>query len=201
MSESGYEIVCNSCRAAVASDARSCPQCGEQMLQDASAPSPGVGFVPSPIGVAAVGYGSAAPGAGYELPMAFMSPPRPRELRYGGFWIRVGAYLIDSLVIGFTLIVAQYFVGEWVALLWVASLLYFPIMESGAGQGTVGKQALNLRVTDLQGRRLSFARALGRTFAKVLSSFLLCIGYLMVALNRRKRALHDVVAGTLVVRG
>jgi uncharacterized RDD family membrane protein YckC len=196
VSEGGYEVICNACRATVSSDARVCPQCGER--PDAPAPTPVGGFV-SPMRVA-TSYSGA--GGGYELPTAFMSPQWPRDLRYAGFWIRVAAYLIDSLVIVTTITIAGYFLGAWVGLFWLATLLlYFPLMESGAGQGTIGKQALNLRVTDLQGQRVSFGRALGRSFAKVLSSLFLCIGYLMIAVTGRSQGLHDLIAKTLVVRG
>ena len=60
--------------------------------------------------------------------------------------------------------------------------------------------ALGLKVTDLQGKRISFARATGRHFAKLLSGMILLIGYIMAGLTERKQALHDMIAGTLVVR-
>lgn len=83
------------------------------------------------------------------------------------------------------------FVGDW---------LYFSLMESSSSQGTVGKIVCGLRVTDTQGRRISFGRATGRYFAKILSALILLIGYLMVGWTRQKRGLHDFIAGTLVVR-
>ncbi|PYV64750.1 MAG: RDD family protein, partial [Acidobacteria bacterium] len=57
-----------------------------------------------------------------------------------------------------------------------------------------------LKVTDLAGRRISFARASGRYFAKYLSSMTLLIGYIMAGFTERKQALHDMIAGTLVIR-
>ena len=80
------------------------------------------------------------------------------------------------------------------------ALLYFPVMESSGRQATFGKQICGLAVTDTHGRRISFGRAVGRYLAKILSALLLCIGFLMVAFTHRKRGLHDVIAGTLVVR-
>jgi uncharacterized RDD family membrane protein YckC len=109
--------------------------------------------------------------------------------------------LIDTLVVWVAALLAWYLVGGWaVALVWLGAVLYRPVMESSAGQGTVGKQVLNLRVTDLDGRRVSFVRALGRDLAKIISALVLCIGFVMVGWNRRKRGLHDVMAGTLVMR-
>ena len=78
--------------------------------------------------------------------------------------------------------------------------LYFPLMESSASQGTIGKIAFSLIVTDTSFRRISFWRALGRQFAKILSTLILDLGYVMVGLTPQKRGLHDYVAGTLVLR-
>jgi Predicted membrane protein/domain len=79
--------------------------------------------------------------------------------------------------------------------------LYFAICESSAWQATIGKLALGIRVTDLQGRRISFLRALGRYGAKFISAIILGIGFIMVAFTRRKQGLHDLIAGTLVLNG
>jgi len=64
----------------------------------------------------------------------------------------------------------------------------------------LGKRALGLVVTDLDGRRISFGRATGRYFGKVFSGMLFYVGFLMAAFTARKQALHDVLAGTLVVQ-
>jgi uncharacterized RDD family membrane protein YckC len=73
-------------------------------------------------------------------------------------------------------------------------------MESSSYQGTLGKMIFGLKVTDLYGNRISFERATGRNFAKILSAMILGIGYLMVAFTERKQGLHDLLAGTLVRR-
>lgn len=78
---------------------------------------------------------------------------------------------------------------------------YYALCESSAWQATVGKLALGIRVTDMDGRRLSLGRALIRYPAMILSSLILCIGYIMVAFTRRKQGLHDLIAGTLVLNG
>lgn len=77
--------------------------------------------------------------------------------------------------------------------------LYFAGMESSRHQATVGKMALGIKVVDAQGARLSFGHALGRWFAAALSYLTLYIGFLMAAFTQNKQALHDLVAGTLVV--
>jgi uncharacterized RDD family membrane protein YckC len=74
------------------------------------------------------------------------------------------------------------------------------LMESSAKQATVGKMALGLVVTDLNGNRITFARATGRYFGKALSSLILHIGYLMAGFTPKKQALHDIIAECLVVK-
>jgi len=140
---------------------------------------------------------------------------------YGGFWIRVVAYIIDGIILniafgiigailGISLIpadpatmgpaeaMAQ--LGTFQAVAVVGSWLYFALMESSARGATIGKMAMGLRVVDENGQRISFLRATGRFFAKFISAVILLIGYLMVAFTDRKRGLHDIMAGTLVVK-
>ena len=97
----------------------------------------------------------------------------------------------------------HYFAAAWPAMLigFAIAVLYFAICESSAWQGTVGKLALGIRVTDLEGRRISLGRAFGRYFAKLLSAIILGIGFLMVAFTQRKQGLHDMIVGTLVLNG
>jgi uncharacterized RDD family membrane protein YckC len=79
--------------------------------------------------------------------------------------------------------------------------LYYAWMESSRYQGTLGKMALGLIVTDLEGRPVTFARASGRYFAKIITGFIpLGIGYAMAGFTEKKQALHDIIAGCLVLR-
>ena len=82
----------------------------------------------------------------------------------------------------------------------VAGWLYFALMESSARGATLGKMALGLRVVDLNGGRIGFGRATGRYFGKIISAAILCIGYIMAGFTQQKQALHDIMAGCLVVR-
>jgi uncharacterized RDD family membrane protein YckC len=82
-----------------------------------------------------------------------------------------------------------------------AGWLYYAWMESSQYQGTLGKMALGLTVTDLQGRRVTFARASGRFFAKIITGLIpLAIGYIMAGFTEKKQALHDMIASCLVLR-
>ena len=84
---------------------------------------------------------------------------------------------------------------------WLAGILYFVLMDSSAKQGTLGKIALGLVVTDVQGNRIGLGRAAGRYFAKILSSLILLIGFIMIAFTERKQGLHDILCSTLVLKG
>jgi uncharacterized RDD family membrane protein YckC len=77
--------------------------------------------------------------------------------------------------------------------------LYFSILESSNWQATFGKLAMRIKITDLRGERISYARASARFFAKILSTNILLIGYLIAFFTQRKQALHDLLANTLVI--
>lgn len=149
------------------------------------------------------------------------TPPGTTATEYGGFWIRVVAYLLDaillniafgivSMILGITMIPANFAtmdteevmtsMGRLQLASLVATWLYFALMESSARGATVGKMAVGLRVVTEQGNRLSFLNATGRFFAKLVSAIILCIGFLMVAFTDRKRGLHDMIASTLVIK-
>lgn len=80
----------------------------------------------------------------------------------------------------------------------VAGWLYFALMESSKYQGTIGKKVLGLIVTDENGNRITFGRATGRYFAKIISGMTLWIGYIIAGFTDKKQALHDIIANTLV---
>jgi uncharacterized RDD family membrane protein YckC len=83
---------------------------------------------------------------------------------------------------------------------YVVAILYFAITESSAWQATLGKKAVGIIVTDLDGNRISFGKALGRLFAKIISAIILYIGFFMAGFTEKKQGLHDMIAGTLVVK-
>jgi uncharacterized RDD family membrane protein YckC len=91
-----------------------------------------------------------------------------------------------------------YFMSMFV--MFIAGWLYFALMESSNKGATLGKMALSLRVTGMNGEKISFAKATGRYFGKIISGMILCIGYIMAGFTEKKQALHDMMAGCLVVR-
>ncbi|MCD4682029.1 MAG: RDD family protein [Bacteroidales bacterium] len=82
----------------------------------------------------------------------------------------------------------------------VMQWLYFALMESSKYQGTVGKMVLKIKVTDEAGNRISFARATGRYFGKIISGMILMIGYIMAGFTEKKQALHDMMASCYVIK-
>lgn len=146
---------------------------------------------------------------------------------YAGFWIRVGASLIDTIVLYIVLLIFTVIFGMGIGtmsglgdagdtaasgisvlmslifslIFLVISVGYFVVLESGPWQATLGKKAVGIIVTDENGRRISQLRALGRYFAKILSGITLLIGYIMVAFTDKKQGMHDMVADTLVLKG
>jgi len=146
-------------------------------------------------------------------------------VEYAGFWKRLLAAIIDGVILG----IANMIIGAILGLIMgvemsgfqtgvngnididitymatsnsitiVIGWLYFALLESSSGQATLGKRALGIIVTDYEGRRISFLRATGRHFAKIISVVILLIGYIMIAFTQKKQGLHDIIAETLVV--
>jgi uncharacterized RDD family membrane protein YckC len=153
--------------------------------------------------------------------------PQPAALHsYAGFWKRFAAHLIDQLimgVVGFIVFIPALIMlglgsrnledsdlstGFFLAFLsayimfitffLIAQWLYYALMESKKG-ATLGKMALGIIVTDMNGGPITFGRASGRYFAKFISSLTLMIGYIIAGFTQQKQALHDIIAGCLVV--
>jgi uncharacterized RDD family membrane protein YckC len=80
------------------------------------------------------------------------------------------------------------------------AILYWSLMESSKYQATIGKMALGLKVTDVDGNSLDFVKSLIRNVCKIISGMILFIGYIMAGFTEKKQGLHDIIAGTLVVK-
>ena len=206
-------MFCSKCGAVLAGDAAFCQSCGNPVSRAAAALGPSVGTVSPHAGVGAIVYAS--------------------NVTYAGFWLRFVAYLLDSIIIGFAVMVlfvplfflmggaamleglprhgervdpAQFMaffssVLTLVVLSSVAKWLYYAYLESGEKQATWGKQALGIYVTDLAGLRVTFGRATGRFFARIVTGLIpLGIGFIMAGFTERRQALHDMIASTLVLR-
>jgi uncharacterized RDD family membrane protein YckC len=204
-----------------------CPNCG-QPAPAAAAPSIPIAAVTSTgAPIVAEAFPAGAPPVVYAAPLQPILAPRPYAgfwLRFVAFIIDsivltviLGILVgVGVLLVGFTYIrsatngmnpedpaFASMIFG-WVMLLSFALVipmwLYFAGMESSAHQATLGKMALGLIVTDVNDRRISFGRASGRFFAKLINPYTLYIGYIMAGFTQKKQGLHDMIASTLVLR-
>ena len=101
------------------------------------------------------------------------------------------AAFIGTIIIAYITLIFGRIVAVW---------LYHAMLESGPHQSTWGKRVLGLKVTSYTGQRISFMHATGRYFSTLVTNMTMGIGYLMVAFTDRKQALHDMIAGTLVVK-
>jgi uncharacterized RDD family membrane protein YckC len=147
----------------------------------------------------------------------------PRRFVYAGFWLRLAAYLLDSLLLGLTAGIAVFMplmsrgaisqdnlwdiytanTPQFVALRLLMLMIqwaYFALLESSPWQASLGKRMLGLKVTDLEGNRISFGRASARFFCTLISGFILMAGFIMIAFTQKKQALHDILTGCLVIK-
>jgi uncharacterized RDD family membrane protein YckC len=203
-------MFCSKCGANVAEGAAFCVACGQ------------------PIGGVAAAPGATASPAGYAV-------VRP-TVAYAGFWLRFVAAIIDGILISipfvpfyiaifasmlpqlqsrnwqtgnpfdfFAIVMPKILLITVVGL--IASWLYWGFMESSAWQATLGKKALGLMVTDMEGKRVTFGRSSGRFAAGRGAAVIPSIGglYFFVScicagFTEKKQALHDMIAGCLVIR-
>jgi uncharacterized RDD family membrane protein YckC len=193
--------------------AQSAPPVAQGTYGNASASS-GAG------GYSSAGYGGASGYATTPAPGAYGAAV---YTGYAGFWLRFVAFIIDAIIVsavtmpvswmlgfgagmagmaGHMVSPPMIFAGSGVGFLFgtIVRWLYGAGFESSKYQATLGKMLLGMKVTDLGGYRITFGRATGRHFAKYLSALILCIGFFMIAFTERKQGLHDILAGTLVVR-
>jgi uncharacterized RDD family membrane protein YckC len=144
-----------------------------------------------------------APSVAAAAPVVSMA-----ELQPAGFWLRAVAVIVDSalmMILLAVMMIGAAGVGEdliapayW---LWVLiSFLYWPVLESSAQRGTVGKMMLGLVVADIDGGKLPFLRSLLRNLAKIISAIPFYIGFVLAAFTARKQALHDLITKAVVLR-
>lgn len=210
-------MYCSKCGTEISTATTFCPTCGQ----------PTLGGIPAtPATPAAI-----APSApGTFAPATPAAPIYYTGVQYAGFWLRFAAYLIDSLLatVAFVVLLIPILVfsgvmpaigrisrGEdpadvfalvssifvAIALSLAGIWLYYALLESSSWQGTVGKKALNLKVTDMSGNPVTFGRASGRFFARFITELIpLKIGYILAGFTEKKQAIHDMIASCLVLR-
>ncbi len=183
-------MFCQSCGGENPAAAEFCQNCGKPILRSAAAPAP----------------------------LAARATPSPL---YAGFWLRFAAILIDGIIwnLAVTLVVVLFIMfafasvmagGNVVAIIMIGLIaglgiylgwfFYHAYCESSDWQGSIGKRVLGLYVTDTEGRRLTFGRAAGRNFSRLISDMTFGVGYFMAGFTVRKQSLHDMVADCVVCR-
>jgi len=195
-------MYCQSCGANVAEGTAFCTHCGR----------PIVGY--------SLGQSTSAETSetGAASPMSGVTAPKGLQ---AGFWLRFVAAFIDGIVLLITMPLIMRNAGNrafviatilphllaFLLVLLVGRWLYWALMESSTWQATVGKRALGLFVTDLGGNRATFGKTSGRFFAgrglgsiPYLGGLYYLIDCICAGVTDRKQAIHDMIAGCLVMR-
>jgi uncharacterized RDD family membrane protein YckC len=219
-------VYCSKCGSNLADDATFCSRCGAQIVAVSPAAIPTSGAAPLaaavPAGAIAGGYAVAQPVYVQPLPLVTYAGFWLRVLAYLIDMIVLGLFAVPiligaAMVMGIggmiesiphnqdpfmnglppAFILFLMFCG---GLSLFGTWLYFALLESSEWQGTAGKKALGLIVTDMAGRRVTFLRATARYFAKYVTHFTFFIGYIMAGFTEKRQALHDMIASCLVLR-
>jgi uncharacterized RDD family membrane protein YckC len=224
-------MYCSKCGAAVGENAAFCSNCGQPVstgappVAGAPIPAPALSAPGAYAGAASLSAPSMAAPV-YAPPVALVAQPYAgfwlRLVAYIidaailglGFVLMIGIVAAiagagffrglgqdvsgaDTLFapVAFAMVMMSIFVAV------VAGWVYYAWFESSQYQATPGKLALGLFVTDMEGRRITFARASGRYFAKIITNLIpFFIGYIMAGFTAKKQALHDMIASCLVLR-
>jgi uncharacterized RDD family membrane protein YckC len=150
-----------------------CPRCGQPIL------------------------GGAAYCAACGLPLSPAAYPR----EYAGFLRRLLAAVIDLAIVSLASSALSLLLrgDSWEVTSFFIWFFYSAALESSHDQATIGKRLFGMIVCGVDGRRLTFARAAIRTFAKVLSLVICGMGFIMPLLTPKKQALHDLMTDVVVV--
>jgi len=138
------------------------------------------------------------------------------NFNYASFWLRLLAFCVDFVIISiiFSIIVLtfnleineKYIVADYGILVFyrgpivfLIGYLYYSLLESSKLMATLGKRLVKIKVTDLNGDRITFGNATVRFFGKLLSSLFLGMGFLMIFFMSTRQGLHDTFAKTIVI--
>jgi len=210
-------VYCSKCGSEISNATAFCPTCG-QAVTVLVAPAPASGSItsgpipPAPIATASAGYSGVAY-AGFWLRfvaylidgvisgIAFVILLIPLFVLTGAgaalSKIGSGENISDEVAA----FLGLGFIFGFFGIIFLVSWLYYALSESSAWQATLGKKMLNLKVTDMTGQPISFGRASGRFFARIITHMIpLAIGYILAGFTEKKQAIHDMIASCLVLR-
>jgi uncharacterized RDD family membrane protein YckC len=183
-------------------------------------PPPSGGFPPPP--PSSGGYPPAPP---LQPPGGYPAPQGYGQVTYGGFWIRLVAYIIDAVIIFIPLAILGFIIGVIAAasagaannsnanaiagsgasllvdlIAFVVTVGYF-VYFWGKGQ-TIGMRVFHLRVADaVTGQPIGYGRAALRYLGYIVSALVCYIGLIWAAFDGRKQGWHDKIANTVVLQG
>lgn len=123
--------------------------------------------------------------------------------QYASFGKRFLAMIIDGFAVSAisSIFIALWGIWVYVGLSWLIGALYFILLEGGNWNATLGKKVVGILVVDTNGSRISYGTATIRYIGKIISAFILFIGYIMAAFSDTNQALHDKLANTFVIEG
>ena len=129
------------------------------------------------------------------------------QLEYASIWIRMGAGLIDGIILWIGTFVTHVGVlftlgGKFIPILDIIDIVlifaYYIVLQTSNRQATVGMKVCKIKLTTLEGEKTTKMQVFGRELAGILS-WVFLIGYIMIAFTEKKQGLHDKLAGTLVI--
>jgi uncharacterized RDD family membrane protein YckC len=144
--------------------------------------------------------------------------PAPGVLNYAGFWIRFGAKILDGLILWVIQMVMMLVLSPWLGFNFFSPtppadfsfLMMYPVLFAvsifysvwfvGKFGATPGKMALGLKIVSSSGDPVSYKKAVARFFAEIVSAIICYIGYIMAAFDDQRKALHDQICDTRVIR-
>jgi uncharacterized RDD family membrane protein YckC len=144
------------------------------------------------------------------------TPQDTAPVVYAGFWRRLAASSLDGVLLLVLMRALEVMNGSemfpdptsastdwnWATLAGqLLVLVYTAGMMASRAAGTLGMQIMDLRIQRVDGRRAGIGIAVLRWFASLLSLLLLGLGYLVMLIHPRRQTLHDLIAGTVIVRG
>lgn len=209
-------MYCSKCGTAISATAAFCGSCGQAVSALAPASAPAAASVipaaPAYAPLAVAGYPGVFYGGFWLRFIAYLIDSVLRGVAF--FFLLIPLLVlsgagaaIERIANGedfsenIAALIAGGFLFGLFGIVLVVSWLYYAFFESSSWQATPGKKILNLYVTDLECQPVSFARASGRFFARIVTSVIpFAIGYILAGITEKKQALHDILAGCLVLR-
>jgi len=210
-------VYCSKCGSEISNATAFCPTCG-QAVTVLVAPAPALAAITSasmplaPIAPASAGYGGVAYAGFWLRFVAYLIDGAISGIAFvilliplfvltgaGAALSRIGSG--EDISDDVAAFLGIGFIFGFFGIVFLVSWLYYALSESSPWQATPGKKMLNLKVTDMTGEPISFGRASGRFFARIITHMIpLEIGFILAGFTEKKQAIHDMIASCLVLR-